>query len=270
MKLSPDKATECPHCGFVGPSISECPRCGIVFERIREVEASMAPGARTDTRRNDSRSAADPRRFTLLPWLVGLIAVVAVVVGFDASRQENPVPEPSRQVPADPPLADPPAAEEPSPTLPPASPIAATPDPIATPEPPPEPAAEPQRLATASYSWYEGASGFERGIEEAQREGKALAVYFYTDWCPYCRELERDLLSRAKVEDFLKYLVKIRVNPENGRRERLLANEYGVKGYPSFFIQSAPGATPRKIRRSDRDGLKSPEDFVATLEKAVG
>ncbi len=129
---------------------------------------------------------------------------------------------------------------------------------------------EPKKLATPSYTWYEGANGFERGIEEAQQEGKALAVYFYTDWCPYCRELERDLLSRAKVEDFLKYLVKIRVNPESGRRERLLANEYGVHGYPSFFIQSAPGATPRKIRRTDRDGLKSPEDFVATLERAAG
>ena len=201
---------------------------------------------------------------------VPLLFLVAVVVGFDASRQESPVPEPSRQVPTNQPPADPPPADEPLPTLPSAQPVAATPDPITTAEPLPEQAAEPQRLATPSYSWYEGASGFERGIEEAQREGKALAVYFYTDWCPYCRELERELLSRAKVEDFLKYLVKIRVNPESGRRERLLANEYGVNGYPSFFIQSGPGAAPRKIRRAGRDGLKSPEDFVATLEKAVG
>ena len=265
MKLPPDKATECPHCGFIGPSKSECPRCGIVFEKIREVEAPMVPGAMGDTPRVNSRSTVGPKQFTLLPWLVGLIAVVAVVAGFDASRQESPVPEPSRPVPT-----NPRPAERVSPSLVPIRPVAATADQLAAPEPLPEPAVGPQRIVTPSYTWYEGASGFERGIEEAQREGKPLAVYFYTDWCPYCRELERDLLSRAKVEDFLKYLVKIRVNPENGRRERLLANEYGVKGYPSFFIQSAPGATPRKIRRSDRDGLKSPEEFVATLERAAG
>ena len=42
-----------------------------------------------------------------------------------------------------------------------------------------------------------------------------------------------------------------------------------LRGYPSFFIQSTPGATPQKIRRSDRDGLKSPEEFVSTLERAA-
>lgn len=123
---------------------------------------------------------------------------------------------------------------------------------------------------TPSLTWYEGASGFQQGIEEAEREGKTLAVYFYTDWCGYCRQLESELLNRVKVEEFLKYLVKIRVNPESGSRERSLANAYGVRGYPSFFIQSTPGSTPQKIRRTDRGGLKSPEEFVSTLERAAG
>ena len=124
--------------------------------------------------------------------------------------------------------------------------------------------------ASVDYSWFEGAAGFQRGVEEAQREGKALVVYFYTDWCPYCRELEGELLGRAGVEDFLKHLVKIRINPEAGPYERAIADRYGVRGYPSFFVQ--PGITdrPQKIRRTTGDRLKSPEEFVATLRQAAG
>ncbi len=265
MQLPPARATECPHCGFTGPSASECPRCGIVFDKFRNAERSLAPGSVLDTSRIGSQRPSDPRRFTLLPWLVGVIAVIAVVAGFDASRQESPAPPEPRPLPT-----NPPPARDATPALQPTRPVPAAIEPIPDFDPVPEQAAEPQRIATPSYTWYEGASGFERGIEEAQQEGKALAVYFYTDWCPYCRELERDLLTRAKVEDFLKYLVKIRVNPESGRRERLLANEYGVRGYPSFFIQSAPGTAPRKISRTHRDRLKSPEEFVASLERAAG
>jgi len=124
--------------------------------------------------------------------------------------------------------------------------------------------------ATVNYSWYEGATGYRLGVEEAQRDGKALAIYFYTDWCPYCKELERDLLSRAAVEDFLKSKVKIRVNPEQGANERAVANKYGVRGYPSFFIQTDIGSPPRKIQRTRGERLKTPEEFVASLERATG
>lgn len=216
-----------------------------------------------------------PKRITLLPWLVGLVALIAVVVGFDTWRQEGATPESSI------PESKLPVGNDPTPVQRNQRPDLTASIPESTPNPGSQPApfylADPevvqdpdlQLALTASYTWYEGASGFQRGVGEAQREGKALAVYFYTDWCPYCRELESELLSRAKVEDFLKYLVKIRINPESGSRERVVANEYGVRGYPSFFIQSAPGATPRKIRRTNRDGLMSPEAFVETLDRAT-
>jgi thiol:disulfide interchange protein len=181
------------------------------------------------------------RRFTLLPWLLCLLAVVFWITLIDSSRHEDGVP----------------------PHLP--SPITEDPDIVA----PDDPTSSSAPLATPSFTWYEGANGFAQGVEEARREGKPMAVYFYTDWCPYCRELEGELLGRAKVEDFLKHLVKIRVNPEKGTYERALADRYGVQGYPSFFIQPTPQATPRKIQRTDRNGLLTPEAFVANLEQAT-
>lgn len=255
--------TRCPQCGFNASSALECPRCGVVFAKYRKGESSPTPGPVREDPRDRRGLTPPPKRFTLLPWLVGLVAVIAVIAAFDAPRREEVKPD-----------ATPQREERPTPAAPdPSSQPALEPDwvPLETTDDgfSPETVQAPQPSVSASYTWYEGASGFQRGIEEAEREGKALAIYFYTDWCPYCRELESELLNRAKVEESLKYLVKIRVNPESGARERSLANAYGVRGYPSFFIQSTPGATPQKIRRTDRDGLKSPEEFVSTLERAA-
>ena len=278
MHPPPAESTNCPRCGFSGPTTSECPQCGIVYAKYR---AEDRPGTRSSERGSikndpsaDPGSVSAPTRFTLLPWLVGLLAVGTVIAGFDAMRQEDPnsgEPQPGP--------AGPTAVEKVSPPVEPARRDAQAVDPMSVldaawapaedPAPLPEPAPEPQQTAIPSYSWYEGASGFRNGLEEAQQGGKAMAVYFYTDWCPYCRELESELLTRAKVEDFLKYLVKIRINPENGPRERAIANEYGVRGYPSFFIQPSASSRPRKMRRTTGNRLMTPEQFVVALEKAA-
>ncbi len=270
------EATQCPQCGFSGSSTLECPRCGIIYAKIRKLDGSTTPVSARDCSEDRRGSASKPRRLTLLPWLLGLAVIIAIVTGFDAFRKEEPTPNEPQLTTGQPatseaisPLGTPPELAAPTPNSRPA------PEPEWNPSAAedlvllPDPAPIPKPAATASYFWHVGASGYQRGIEEAQREGRPMAVYFYTDWCPYCRELESELLSRAKVEEFLKYLVKIKINPDRGTRERSLANQYGVRGYPSFFVQSAPSARPQKIRRSNRNGLKSPEEFVDTLEQAA-
>ena len=286
MDRSSAESANCPNCGFNsgsnGPPAAECPQCGIVFAKVRahgEAHGETGKGsfAQESTRqvpRTDTSSAPGPTRITLLPWLVGLIAVAVVAAGFNSMRQEDLDSGQSQAT-----TTKPPAVQQVSPTSRAAPPVAPMKDPIPVPdaawtaverpESLPEPAPEPQQAAIPSYTWYEGANGFLTGLEEAQQEGKAMAVYFYTDWCPYCRQLEGELLTRARVEEFLKYLVKIRINPEHGPRERAIANEYGVRGYPSFFIQSSAEARPRKMRRTSGNRLKSPEEFVAGLEKAA-
>ena len=142
------------------------------------------------------------------------------------------------------------------------------------PEPFAESAAELEAPPSASYYWFERASGLRSGLELAVAESKPIAVYFYTDWCGYCRQFERELLTRSTVEDFTKYLVKVRINPESGSQERQVARQYGVRSYPSFFVHASARAAPRKIDRHKRIGgdwvLQSPRDFVATLQRAIG
>jgi thiol-disulfide isomerase/thioredoxin len=262
----------CPHCGAEVPALPECLRCGIVFAKYRPRPSPTRTGEVTASR-PDSRPLA--------PWLavLALVSVVAWVIS-RGGDQPQPAAIPPQTV-APQPISDP--AQEPTSEAAqePASPAGlwnqdddfgfeAEPDP----EPRTASAADFEALASVGYDWFENASGFRSGLELAAAESRPIAVYFYTDWCGYCRQFERELLTRARVEDFTKYLVKVRINPESGRQEREIARQYGVRGYPSFFVQASVDARPRKIRQHKRVGsdwvLRTPSDFVTTLRRTIG
>lgn len=95
--------------------------------------------------------------------------------------------------------------------------------------------------------WLYGAAGYARAVE-LQRELKLpLVVYFYTDWCPFCRALDNEYLPSAPVQEFLRGVVKVRLNPEDGPANREIANRYGVRGYPSFFVIRVPNGFPDNV-----------------------
>lgn len=125
----------------------------------------------------------------------------------------------------------------------------------------------------SDLSWYEGAKGMERAVEEAQRYEKPLVIYFRTDWCPYCRQFEQDLLGTEEVEIFMKKLVCVTINPEAGAAEMQLASAYGVRGYPAIFLHPATLGQPRPIQRTivqnGKARLMTPVEFVQTLSRAA-
>ena len=122
--------------------------------------------------------------------------------------------------------------------------------------------------------WRDGAAGYRQAAAEAAQHGRPMLIYFRTDWCPYCREFERELLSSSEVEGYLTKLARARINPETGADEESLASIYGVNGYPALFLQRAPGEPPLRISRTARgpDGaprLKTAAEFIATLQQAA-
>ena len=110
--------------------------------------------------------------------------------------------------------------------------------------------------------WLYGAAGHTRAIELQKELKVPLVVYFYTDWCPYCRALDNDYLPTAPVQDYLRGVVKVRINPEHGKAERALAQRYGVNGYPSFFIARGSAMPPVNVHPFRRAGKLTPEQFA--------
>jgi thiol-disulfide isomerase/thioredoxin len=110
--------------------------------------------------------------------------------------------------------------------------------------------------------WLYGAAGHTRAIELQKELNVPLVVYFYTDWCPYCRALDNDYLPTAPVQDYLRGVVKVRINPEQGQAERALAQRYGVQGFPSFFVARESAVSPVNVQPFRRAGKLTPAQFA--------
>jgi|GEM_PF-4661160 len=92
--------------------------------------------------------------------------------------------------------------------------------------------------AWADDDWLEGANGYAQGRAEAVASHKPMVVFFYTDWCGYCRKFSKNVLENPNVQKELDGFVKVRVNPEKGASENQLADQYGINGFPSVYFES--------------------------------
>jgi thiol-disulfide isomerase/thioredoxin len=106
--------------------------------------------------------------------------------------------------------------------------------------------------------WLEGANGYARGLDQSKTSGKPVILYFYTDWCPYCRKFEKHTLGNDSVKKILDAFVLVRINPEKGSRENQIAEQYRVDGYPSvFFSNPSSGEGTQEVTQA----VRSADDF---------
>ena len=123
-------------------------------------------------------------------------------------------------------------------------------------------------------AWLQGADGLFGAIESLQAEGASspMVVYFYTDWCGYCRQFERELLGTEPVKKYFADVLAVRINPESGAREREIAEYYRVSGFPAFFVHSGRSKTLSRVERmrvvDGRPRLMTPDEFIAALRSA--
>ena len=67
--------------------------------------------------------------------------------------------------------------------------------------------------------WLNGADGFEQAIERRRGTTDVMLLYFYTDWCPYCRQLSNEILASPPMQQYVEHVIAVRINPERGARE---------------------------------------------------
>ena len=76
---------------------------------------------------------------------------------------------------------------------------------------------------------------YDAGIKMIKEQNKKGFLHFYTDWCTYCKLMNKETFNDPKIIDYLNNnFVPIRVNAE---KEKDVAKKYGVNRFPSnWFI----------------------------------
>jgi len=99
----------------------------------------------------------------------------------------------------------------------------------------------------ASVEW----RGWDAGLEEARRLNRPILVDVYTQWCGWCKRMDRDVYSRPDVRDYLaSKFVTIKIDAEaktpahyegHDHTSRSLAALFRVTGYPTTLFLRPDG-----------------------------
>lgn len=112
-----------------------------------------------------------------------------------------------------------------------------------------KPAAKAETPAHQGILWYNMTEGYEK----AKKEKKILVVDVYTDWCGWCKVMDRETYENPSVvKKMKKYFVAVKFNPEinatytvNGQTlnsdqlARYLNKGGRIPGYPMTYVWKA-------------------------------
>ena len=99
----------------------------------------------------------------------------------------------------------------------------------------------------SSNKWFINAKGYREAIRVSQQYKVPMFVYFEAEWCGYCRKLEKELLNTSAGRLALKPVIKVRIRPDDGDKEKALFKKMGATGYPTIFKQEANTSSPQRI-----------------------
>lgn len=116
------------------------------------------------------------------------------------------------------------------------------------------------------------------GYAKAVKQNKIILIDAYTEWCGWCKKMDRDTYTNADVIKKLnQHFVIIKFNPEiehNGYKvgDQTLTNlqlysllcQGKSTGFPTTYY-----ITPSKNTLVIDPGYKGPEDFMKVLDSAI-
>jgi len=106
--------------------------------------------------------------------------------------------------------------------------------------------------AYAAITW---AGNLNSALREAKSKNKPVMADFYTDWCGWCKKLDRDTYADPEVANLAKRFICVKVN---GDKYPDLVSKYGVSGYPTIiFLDPAGNKTNAIVGYVNAEGMLS-------------
>ena len=102
---------------------------------------------------------------------------------------------------------------------------------------------------------------YEKGLELARTSNKPVLMDFYTDWCVYCKDMDRDTYSDSRVIQRSIGFVCIKVD---GDKRPDVRDNYLVDSYPTTVFLSVFQDETHRMK-----GYISPGAFIEDMDYAL-
>ncbi len=103
-----------------------------------------------------------------------------------------------------------------------------------------------------------------RAIEVARAEGKLIVADVYTDWCGWCKKMDKTIYSDPAIIALSRQQVFVKVNAEDGGQGQNFAQEMRVKGYPTTIILDGQA----RVLNVTEGYIPSPQAFGPLVQEA--
>jgi thioredoxin-related protein len=101
---------------------------------------------------------------------------------------------------------------------------------------------------TEGVNWH----AYEEGVKKAQDSDKPIVLHFYTDWCAWCKKMDRETFSNPRIQESMNLnFIPIKINAESKEMIKVkgkevktstLARSLGVVGFPTTVFLESNGA----------------------------
>lgn len=119
-----------------------------------------------------------------------------------------------------------------------------------------------------NYAQEQGIMFFEgtwsEALRTAKEENKLIFVDVYTDWCPPCKKMDKEVLPLSEVGDrYNEVFINFKLDAEKGEGPEL-AERYAVHAYPTYLYLDAEG---NPLHRAV--GYFDPSAFLAHVDQVT-
>ena len=115
-----------------------------------------------------------------------------------------------------------------------------------------------------SYAEIKWEKDLATAIKKAKSKNLPIMIDISTDWCSWCKELDKNTYANEKVIETAKKIVSVKLNPETSEEGEEIAKKYGVKGYPTILFINADGFVLENV-----GGYVEGEKFVPYMKNAI-
>lgn len=106
-------------------------------------------------------------------------------------------------------------------------------------------------------------SNYSAALAKARQSNRLVMLFIYSDWCPYCRQLNKVVYPDPSVVEKSRLVVPVKVNGEE-REAKPLQRKFGFLGYPTILFIDKNEQVQGKI-----PGFEGAETFGADIERFV-